>query len=195
MSDVAHPIPRLLGLSGSLRRQSWSTAILRGLAHAIGERAALVLHPLDTIPMYNQDLDTAEPPEPVTALRRAIGAADGLVIAAPEYNHGLPGMLKNALDWASRPYGRSTMTGKVAFTITSSPGAIGGARAHAQLNETLNSIAVRVVLRPQAVVTFVGDKVAGDRITDAATLAFLTEGVGDLLRDIAVSNAADREAA
>ncbi len=71
------------------------------------------------------------------------------------------------------------MTGKFAFTITSSPDAAGGARAHAQLNETLNSIAVRVVLRPQAVVVFLGDKIADDRITDAAAPALLVEGVGD----------------
>ena len=195
MSHVTVSAPRLLGLSGSLRRQSYSTAILHGLRHAISDRAEIVLHPLDTIPPYNQDLDTAAPPEPVAALREAVRTAHGLIIATPEYNHGLPGMLKNALDWMSRPYGRSTMTGKFAFTITSSPGAIGGARAHVQLNETLNSIAVRVVLRPQAVITFVGDKIADDRITNAATLAFLIEGVGDLLRDIAAPNAADHEAA
>ncbi len=187
--------PRLLGLSGSLRRQSYSTAILRGLGHALADKAELVLHPLDAIPIYDQDLDTAEPPAPVAALREAIAAADGLVIASPEYNHGLPGMLKNALDWASRPYGRSTMTGKTAYTITSSPGGVGGARAHAQLNETLSSIAVRVVLRPQAVIPFVQNKLAEDRITDAPTLAFLMDGLADLLRDIAAPTSADREAA
>ena len=187
--------PRLLGLSGSLRRQSYSTAILRGLGHALGGQAELSLYPLDLVPLYDQDLDTAEPPAAVAALREAIGLADGLIIATPEYNHGLPGMLKNALDWASRPYGRSTMTGKTAYTITSSPGGVGGARAHAQLNETLNSIGVRVVLRPQAVIPFVQDKVADDRIVDAPTLAFLLDGTGDLLRDIAVPTVADREAA
>ncbi len=187
--------PRLLGLSGSLRRQSYSTAILRALGHSLTGRAELIVHPLSTIPIYDQDLDTAEPPAPVAALREAIRVADGLVIATPEYNHGLPGMLKNALDWTSRPYGRSTMTGKTAYTITSSLGGVGGARAHAQLNETLASIAVRVVLRPQTVISFVQDKVADDRIIDAPTLAFLLDGVGDLLRDIAVLNIADREAA
>ena len=187
--------PTILALSGSLRRASYSTGLLRALAIAAAEQAEVILHPLGAVPLYDQDLDTADAPPAVAALRAAIAAADGLIIATPEYNHGIPGMLKNALDWASRPYGRSTLTGKVAFTITSSPGGVGGARAHAQLNETLASIAVRVVLRPQAVIPFVSEKLDGDRITHEPTLGFLLEGVADLLRDVATPNAADREAA
>ena len=116
---------------------------------------------------------------------RAIAQADGLVIASPEYNHGMPGVLKNLLDWASRPTGQSTLTGKPVLIFTASPGAVGGARAHAQLNETLASIGARTVLRPQAVIPFVRDKIVDGRLTDPLTLDFLFGAVDDLLREIA----------
>lgn len=188
-------LPKLLAISGSLRGQSFSTTILTTLADALAGKAEVRVFTLHDVPFYNQDLDTAEPLASVAELRRLIGEADGLIIATPEFNHGIPGVLKNALDWASRPYGRSTLTGKTAFTITSSPGAVGGARAHAQLNETLSSIAVRTVLRPQAVIAGVHEKIADGRFTDQKSLDFLLAGVDDLLRDIARPAAADREAA
>jgi chromate reductase len=187
--------PLLIGLSGSLRRDSFTTAVLAALAGEVADRAELRIAPLGDVPVYNQDLDTDTPPAAVAALRAAIGEADGVVIATPEYNHGLPGMLKNVLDWASRPYGRSTLTGQHAFTFSASPGAVGGARAHAQLNETLASIGVRVVLRPQAVIASVGQKIEARRFTDRHTLDFLAGGIDDLLRDIRVPEAADREQA
>lgn len=98
MGHANVPTTRLLGLSGGLRRQSYSTATLRAPGHAIGDRVEIVLHPLDTIPPHNQDLDTAELPEPVAALRHAMRKTRSLIIVTPEYDHGLPGMLKNALD-------------------------------------------------------------------------------------------------
>lgn len=189
---MAHPI--LLALSGSLRQQAYSTAVLHGLRDAAAGQAEIRLHPLNGVPLYNQDLDTPSPPDEVAALRQAVADADELIISTPEYNHGIPGVLKNALDWASRPYGRSTMTGKAVLAISSSPGAVGGARAHAQLNETLASIAARIVLRPQAVIANVHQKLADGRLTDRETLDFLLAGVGDLLRDAARPGSADREA-
>src|SRR5438445_1457168 len=99
--------PSLLGLSGSLRRASNSTAVLRGMQDALGSRAALDIFPLHAIPLYNEDDDAGHAPESVCALRSAIDASDGVIMISPEYNHGMSGVLKNALDWASRPYGRS----------------------------------------------------------------------------------------
>ena len=187
-------LPVLLAISGSLRRGSYNTAILTTLGEAITDKATLEIFPLNDVPLYDQDADTDTPPEAVAALRAAIGAADGIVIASPEYNHGMSGVLKNALDWASRPHGKATLTGKPVFTLTSSPGAVGGARAHAQLNETLASIGARTVLRPQAVVGAVHEKIADGRLTDQRTLDFLKGGIDDLLADIARPTAADREA-
>ncbi len=187
-------MPVLLGISGSLRRQSFNAAILNSLADALGEKASLRIFPLNAIPMYDQDADTDTPPEAVAALRAAIGEADGIVIASPEYNHGMPGVLKNALDWVSRPYGKATLTGKPVFTLTSSPGAVGGARAQAQLNETLASIGARTLLRPQSVIGAVHEKIADGRLSDTSTLDFLLSGIDALLKEIARPASAVREA-
>jgi chromate reductase len=174
---------------------SYNTIILETLAERLNGKAALSVFSLADVPHYNQDLDTANPPQAVFDLRTTIAEADGVVIATPEFNHGIPGTLKNALDWASRPYGRAALTGKDVFTITSSPGAVGGARAHAQLNETLASIASRVVLRPQAVVAGVDRKILNGRLVDDAVLTFLLGGIDDLLRNIGDPRTTDREAA
>ena len=179
--------PTLLGISGSLRAGSFNTMILKTLAETIQDQATLEIFPLEGLPFYNGDLDTATPPDAVAALRARIGEADGVVIATPEYNYGLPGVLKNALDWASRPYGKATLTGKPVLTLSSSPAATGGVRAQVQLSETLAGIAARQVRRPQLVITFVNQKIADGRLTDAATLTALSQGISDLLRDIRVA--------
>jgi chromate reductase, NAD(P)H dehydrogenase (quinone) len=101
--------PSLLGLSGSLRRTSNSTAVLRGMQDALGSRAVLDIFPLYAVPLYNEDDDAGHAPESVCALRSAIDASDGVIMISPEYNHGMSGVLKNALDWASRPFGRSVL--------------------------------------------------------------------------------------
>jgi chromate reductase, NAD(P)H dehydrogenase (quinone) len=188
-------LPKLVGISGSLRLGSYNTIILETLAERLAGTATLSIYPLADVPNYNEDLDTDTPLKAVADLRDAIAQADGVIIATPEFNHGIPGVLKNALDWASRPYGRAPLKGKDVLTITSSPGGVGGARAHAQLNETLASMAARVVLRPQAVVAGVHTKIVEGRLVDEATLAFLLAGAGDLLRNIAFAEMADRKAA
>ncbi|MXP63077.1 NAD(P)H-dependent oxidoreductase [Roseomonas sp. M0104] len=187
------PKPRLLGISGSLRKASFNTAILHSLAEAVADRATLTVFTLNAVPPYDGDLDNATPPEGVAALRRAIGEADGLVIASPEYNYGMPGVLKNALDWASRPYGKATITGKPVLTLTASPAFTGGARAQAQLNEVLVAVAAQLVLRPQAVVASVHEKIRDGRLVDEATLTFLKAGIDDLLRNIARNASAIRQ--
>src|SRR5258708_31981641 len=111
----------LLGLSGSLRRASNSTAVLRGLQDALAPRAALNIFPLHGMPLYNEDDDAEHAPESVRALRSAIEASDGVIMISPEYNHGMSGVLKNALDWPSRPYGRSSLSTKPHLTMTPSP--------------------------------------------------------------------------
>jgi chromate reductase len=173
--------PRLLGISGSLRHGSHNTAILETLREILAPRADLVLFPLDEIPLYSEDRDTATPPAAVAALRQAIGEADGLIISTPEYNYGVPGLLKNALDWASRPYGTATVIGKPALVITASPAFTGGVRAQGQLTETLLAIGARPLQRPQTVIAAVHEKVRDGRLVDEATLAFALSGAEDLL--------------
>lgn len=175
---------KLLGISGSLRENSLNTAILRSVATKLPDDTVLDIFPLNGIPPYDSDLDTDTPPPAVAALRAAIGAADGLVIATPEYNHGMSGVLKNALDWASRPYGAATLIGKPVLTLSSSMMGTGGARAQAQLNETLTAITARLVLRPQIVVTAAHEKVRDGVLDDPATLDFILAGIDDLALEI-----------
>ena len=175
---------RLLGLSGSLRRASNSTAVLRGLQDALASRALLNIFSLHGLPLYNEDDDGERAPESVRALRSAIEASDGVLMISPEYNHGMSGVLKNSLDWASRPYGHSVLRRKPVLTITASPAFTGGVRAQQQMNETLASIPARPVLRPQVVIGGVHEKVSDGRLVDEATLRFALAGVDDLLDEI-----------
>jgi chromate reductase, NAD(P)H dehydrogenase (quinone) len=117
-------------------------------------------------------------------LRSAIETSDGVIMISPEYNHGMSGVLKNALDWTSRPFGRSVLRGKPVLTMTASPAFTGGVRAQQQMNETLASIPARRVLRPQIVIGGVYEKVRDGRLVDEATLHFALAGVDDLLDDI-----------
>jgi chromate reductase len=155
---------------------------LRTAAEQVAGEADLELLSLETIPPYNQDMDGGDPPEPVRALRQAIADAAGLVIVTPEYNYGLPGVLKNALDWASRPYGQSKLTGMPVLTISASPAFTGGVRAQAQLNETLLSNAAKLMLRPQIVIGLVHEKVKDGRLVEPTSLQFVADGLRDLLR-------------
>ncbi|HEY2132858.1 MAG TPA: NADPH-dependent FMN reductase [Acetobacteraceae bacterium] len=175
---------RLLGISGSIRRESTNSIILRTLAEMLGGKSALTLFPLDDVPMYNSDLEGDQLPASVRALKDAIAASDGLILATPEYNHGMSGVLKNALDWASRPAFASPLKHKPALLMTSSPGYVGGARAHAQMQETLTSTLARVIVRPQVVIAGVMQKITDGKLTDEATLRFCLDAIDDLLREI-----------
>jgi chromate reductase len=174
----------LLGLSGSLRRASNCTAVLRGLQDALATKAVLNIFPLHAMPLYNEDNDAEHAPESVRALRSTIQASDGVIMISPEYNHGMSGVLKNALDWASRPYGRSALRSKPVLTLTASPAFTGGVRAQQQMNETLASMPARTVFRPQIVIGCVHEKVRDGRLFDEATLSFALARVEDLLEEI-----------
>jgi chromate reductase len=176
--------PHLLGLSGSIRKESTNTAILRTVAEKLGARASLTVFPLNDIPLYNSDLEGDALPQPVRALKEAIAASDGLILCTPEYNHGMSGVLKNALDWASRPAFASPLKNKPTLLMTSSPGYVGGARAQAQMQETMASALARVVIRPQIVIAGVAQKIVNGRLVDEATLKFCLEAIDDLLAEI-----------
>ena len=171
---------RLLGLPGSLRRNSYSLAVLRGLQAALAPPVDLQIGDL-RLPLYDQDEDGFSTPETVQAFRHAVEKSDAVVIVTPEYNHGIPGVLKNALDWASRPLGRSALTGKPVLVISVSPAFTGGVRAQAQANETLLAIHSRPVLGPQVVIGNVADKIKDGRLTDEASLKFALSAIDRLV--------------
>lgn len=133
------------------------------------------------LPLYDQDEDGSSTPQTVRAFRQAVAESDGVVIATPEYNHGIPGVLKNALDWASRPLGRSALTGKAVLVISVSPAFTGGVRAQAQANETLLAIQSRPVLGPQVLIGNVADKIRDGRLTDEPSLRFALWAIDRLI--------------
>ncbi len=177
------PTYRLLAISGSLRRESHNTAVARSLAQTARPGIAIEVLTLEEVPLYNADRDDP-PPAGVAALREAIAAADGLIVVSPEYNYGIPGVVKNALDWASRPGFKSVLKDKPALIVTASPGAGGGARAHAPIRDALAAALSRVVVRPQVTIAQVAGKMTDGRLTDQATLDFAHAAIDDLCREI-----------
>lgn len=131
---------RLLGLSGSLRSGSYHTFLLKAAAESAESLGStLVIHDISDIPFYNSDLEGDQKPAPVIALNDAIAAADAVIYSTPEYNHSISGVLKNAIDWVSRPSFKSVMAKKPSTIYTASKNGIGGARAQIAMREILNS--------------------------------------------------------
>jgi len=178
---VKEPPPvRLLGLSGSLRRGSHSTAILRELQSELGPLADLEIF-LPRLPLYDEDEQAIDLLEPVERLRHAITTAAGVVICTPEYNHGVPGVLKNALDWVSRPSGKSVLKAKPVLIVSNSPGFTGGVRAQVQLQTTLLAMHAQIVPGREVVIGGIAEKLRDGRFVDRGHLSFALAAVGRLI--------------
>jgi len=137
---------KVLAVSGSLRRGSHNTQLLHAAVEAAPEGVEVELwEGLGDLPLYDQDIDTTEPPETVRRLREAWGGADAILFATPEYNGSVPGGLKNAIDWASRPVRESALTGKTVSVISGSTGQFGGMWAQQDLRKILGTAGARVV--------------------------------------------------
>ena len=122
---------------GSIRKDSYNLKLAKAL-EKLGKDHFSVTHiRIDDLPLFNQDLESA-PPAAVTRLKSEIEAADGIVFVTPEYNRSIPGVLKNAIDWASRPYGKNSFSGKPSAICGTSPGAIGTAVAQSHLRSVVN---------------------------------------------------------
>ncbi len=176
--DGTRPAPplRVLGIAGSLRAGSYNRALLRAAQELAPQGMAIVTFELDAIPPYNADVEMAGFPEPIVAFKAALAAADAVLIATPEYNHSFPGLLKNALDWASRPPGKSPLDGKPAAIIGASSGAIGTARAQQHLRLVCSYLNMLVMNLPEVFVARAQDKFdAGGRLADEPTQQFLAK--------------------
>jgi chromate reductase len=137
---------RILAISGSVRRDSHNTQLLRAAASLLPAGVDLELYEgLKAVPVYDQDNDIEPAPAPVAELRAAIEEADAVLIATPEYNGSFPGQLKNALDWASRPVGQSSLKGKPVAVVGASTGMFGAVWAQADLRRVLKTIGATVV--------------------------------------------------
>jgi len=155
---------QLIGISGSLRNNSLNTALLASASELAPEGTTLRVASLASIPLYNGDLDIDGGPEPIRALKEQIGAADGLVLATPEYNYGIPGVLKNAIDWASRPAFRSVLAG-----------AVGTARAQAQLRQVLAGTLSEVFPHPDFLLANAHEKIQQGALVDEGSRVLLRE--------------------
>ncbi len=169
----------VVGIAGSLRRGSYNRALLRAAAELAPPSLHVVVHDLSTIPLYDGDLESAGVPGSVVDLREAVRRADALLIATPEYNHGVPGVLKNTIDWLSRPPRGSALNGKPAAVMGASPGMTGTARAQAQLRQAFVFTNTYALLQPEVLVGRAHEKFDGDgRLTDTATREFLVTLLG-----------------
>jgi chromate reductase len=185
-------LPRLLGISGSLRGESNCTAVLHALQPMLRGRAQLEVTTLQEVPLYNADLEGDALPGGVRRLKEAIGAADALIVCSPEYNYGIPGVLKNAIDWASRPGFNSPLKGKPVLIITAAPGLFGGARAQAQIRDALAATLARPLARLHSAIPAVDKKIADGRISDETTRQLLCDALDDLLTEVALLGGARR---
>src|SRR3954471_6746396 len=165
---------RVVGIAGSLRRDSFNRALLRAAVELAPAGLTIIEHDLAGVPLYNGDVEAAAVPAPVATLRSAVRDADGLLIATPEYNHGVPGVLKNTIDWLSRPPRGSALNGKPAGIIGASPGMTGTARAQTQLRQAFGFTNTYAMLQPEVLVARATDKFDREgRLTDAPTREFL----------------------
>lgn len=163
----------LIGVSGSLRAGSYNTALLRAAAELVPDGTTLEVVSIDSVPLYNADLDVDVGPEPVRLLKRKIADADGLVIASPEYNYGVPGVLKNAIDWASRPAYTSVLARKPVAIMGASMSLSGSVRAQAQLKQVLLGTLSLVFPYPEVAVGVCHTKFDEGRLADDATRAIV----------------------
>lgn len=165
----------VLGVAGSLRAQSFNKKLLAAAAELMPAGASLRIYDIAEIPLYNEDLRANGYPAPVADFRAAIAAADAVLFVTPEYNYSIPGVLKNAIDWASRPP-TPPFGGKVGATFGGSPGMHGTVRAQNHLKEVLRGQGMIVVPKPEVYVGKVNEKFDADgRLVDEDTKRFVTE--------------------
>lgn len=171
----------ILGFAGSLRKNSYNEALLRAAIELLPKGAKLEIFDLEGIPPFNQDLENRMP-EKVKDFKAKIRATDAILIATPEYNYSMPGVLKNAIDWASRPYGDNSFEGKPAAVMSASPGMLGGARAQYHLRQVCVSLNMHLINRPEVFVTFAADKIdENGRLMDEISCKLIEELLGNLV--------------
>ena len=171
---------KILGISGSLRQGSYNTGALRAAVELAPEGVEIEVFDIAGFPGFSQD-EEQNPPEKVTEFKRKIREADAILFCSPEYNYSIPGVLKNAIDWASRPYGDSAWNGKPAAIMGASIGAIGTARMQYHLRQAMVFLNMFPVNQPEVMITNCTDKYdeQGD-LTDEETKQYIRKLVESL---------------
>lgn len=167
---------KVLGIAGSLRAASLNRALLRAAKEAAPPDMTIEVFDLIDVPLYNGDVEVAGDPPGVVALKNAIRAADAVLMATPEYNHGVPGVMKNAVDWASRPPRGAALNGKPVGIIGASPGQAGTARGQSQLRQAFEFTNSYCMPQPELLVFRASEKFDAQRnLTDEKTRDYLAK--------------------
>ena len=176
---------KILGISGSLRRDSYNSGLLHAAAELLPDGVELELwEGLKAVPPYDQDDDGPEAPAAVAELRSAVAGADAVLIATPEYNASIPGVLKNALDWVSRPVATNPLRSKPAVVVGASTGAFGAVWAQAELRKVLSTIGART-LPNEVALRQAGERFDEEgRLVDAEVRDELAEAVAELVEAV-----------
>lgn len=160
---------KVLGIAGSLRKDSFNKSLLRAAAKLVPDGLEIEIVDIAEIPLFNQDLE-ANLPEVVKDFKIKIEAADAILFVTPEYNYSIPGVLKNAIDWASRPYGQNSFEGKPVAIMGASGGMSGTIRAQIALRQTFGFLDVRDMKKPEVYVTTASTKFSADgKLIDSDT--------------------------
>lgn len=163
----------ILGIAGSLRKGSYNRAALRAAAALTPQDAILEIFELDGIPGFNEDHER-NPPQKVIELKQRVRAADAILFVTPEYNYSIPGVLKNAIDWASRPYGDNAWDGKPAGIMGASIGSIGTARAQYHLRQSMVFLNMYPLNQPEVMIANAAERFdAQGNLTDDKTRTFI----------------------
>ena len=165
---------RIVGIAGSLRSGSYNRALLRAAQELAPEGLDVEIFDLIDVPLYNGDVEAQGDPDAVTAFKEAVRAADGVLFVTPEYNHGVPAVTKNAVDWASRPPSEAALHEKPVGIIGASPGIAGSARGQSQLRQAFEFTNSFCMPQPELLVFKAHEKFdSAGRITDEITAQFL----------------------
>jgi chromate reductase len=163
----------IFAFAGSLRKDSYNKALLRAAKELVPQNVTIEIFDLDTMPLYNQDIEY-QMPDIIKLFKSKIKAAHALLIATPEYNFSIPGVLKNAIDWASRPYGENSFDGKPVAIMGASPGMIGSARAQYHLRQSCVYLNMYPVNQPEVIVSFAEKKINRNGVVeDDATRGYI----------------------
>ncbi len=194
-TDINRPF-RILAIAGSIRAGSYNRLLLEAARDLAPTGVEIEIVDTAGLPFYDADLEAVGDPAPVGEFKERVRAADALLIATPEYNGCIPGLLGNALDWASRPYGRAPLSGKPVAILGATPSPRGGARAQAVLRQILAATRCAVVPEPELVVRSAHEQFdAVGMLRDELTRDRLRALLANLVDGVAGTDAADRPAA
>jgi len=169
----------ILGICGSIRKNSYNMALLNAASSLLPKGTELRIFDIGRLPLYNQDLEQ-ELPDTVKEFKTEVKRADALLIATPEYNRSIPGVLKNAIDWASRPAGDNSFDGKAVATMGASTGNIGTALAQYHLREIFSFLNMHPLERPQVLVSNADKKIRNNVLEDEETRKWIAELMSNL---------------